>query len=547
VLKKIFLTADETNFLNPAAGFFIPGFIPSIPKDEVPLIVRYPIERFLFYRIPYKRDGEIFHCAYGLRKIEAILLNAGLDCKVYSPQVIEKFSDNAALFGVYCMDPLGIGPVTSTLQGIFGDRRYNIYGDPNYYEPPYTHLKFKKLIEKLKRFNLPILVGGPGASQFDMLPMAQEELGIDCVVVGDCELEGPEIFRKALAGKKLPKIIHCKPIPQNVEIPTIIKPVSWGLVEISRGCDRKCKFCEPSASKQFRWLPLSQIIKEIKINLRICSEICLMSEDVFRYGTESRQWVPDWGLINLIREIKKLPGLKSIALSHACLASALAAPDQIEALREELNLSKENYSAVQPGIETGSIRIVKEFMPYKAAPYDPEQWHDIILEGWKLLTKNYIYPAATLMIGLNDTEEDIQETISLMKKIMRYPGMFWPLFFSSLGTLKERHRFFVDWTQMSPSAHELYLLAIKYMLKQHEKMHQHLFGTSILGRSFNHFTATVGKTFIDRVESGKYSKGTKEIQTFGKLFLKNFVHHTSDNLKMTLKGYKTEFHGAVKA
>jgi hypothetical protein len=85
------------------------------------------------------------------------------------------------------------------------------------------------------------------------------------------------------------------------------------------------------------------------------------------------------------------------------------------------------------------------------------------------------------------------------------------------------------------------------MLKQHEKMHQHLFGTSILGRSFNHFTATVGKTFIDRVESGKYSKGTKEIQTFGKLFLKNFVHHTSDNLKMTLKGYKTEFHGAVKA
>jgi radical SAM superfamily enzyme YgiQ (UPF0313 family) len=542
--NKIFLTTDETNFLNPKAGFFIPGFIPSIPRNGIPRVARYTLERYLFYQIPHK-EGEIYHCSYGLRKIESILSNAGLNCKVYSPQVIENYADDAAVFGVYSMDPLGIGPVTATLQGLFGHRLYNIYGNTKYFEPPYTFLKFQELIKKLKCFNKPIIVGGPGSCQFDMLPNVIDELGIDCVVIGDGEVEAPKIFRKILNKEKLPKVIHCQKLPNEVKIPLVKKPVSWGLVEISRGCDRSCKFCDPTL-KRFRWMPVSHIIEEAKINLQIGSEICFMSEDVFRYGTNKRQWVPNWGLVNLVREIKKLPGLKSIALSHACLASALAAPEQIEALSEELNLSKENYSSVQPGIETGATHLIKKFMPFKAAPFDPEQWHDVVVDAWKLLTKNYIYPAATLMIGLNESEEEIQETISLMKRITKYPGMFWPLYFSSLGSLKERHRFFVDWSQMSPSTQELYILAIKYMLKQAEKMHPHIFGTSLLAKTFNHISAVIGRTFIDRIESDEYIKGKNELRKFFKFFVNNLIHYTSDHLKLTLKGYNTEFHGKIK-
>ena len=540
--KRIFLTTDETNFLNPKAGFFIPSFIPSIPRDEIPKIARCFLEKLLFYDIPHK-DGEVFHCIYGLRKIEAILLNAGLDCKVYSPQIINDYFEEASVFGVYSMDPLGIGPVTATLQGIFGHRRFNVLGDLDYYEPSYTHIMFKELIENLKQYNKPILVGGAGAFQFDLLPNAQEELGIDCVVIGDGELEGVDIFRRAVAGEKLPKVIHTKKIHYEANIPIIRNPVSWGLVEISRGCDRACRFCEPSL-KQFRWLPVSQIIEESKINIRAGTEICLLSEDVFRYGTESREWVPNWGLVNLIKEVKKLPGLKSISLSHACLASALAAPEQIEALRDELNLSINNYSGVQPGIETGAIHIIKEFMPYKTAPFDPEQWHDVVVDGWKLLTKNYLYPAATLMIGLETSEEDIQETISLMKRITKYPGMFWPLFFSSLGTLKEKHRYFVDWTQMSDSAQELYILAIKYMLSQSEKMHQHLFGTSFGAKLFNHFSSIIGRTIIDRLDGDGINKGQKAILKFAKTFVKNFVYYSAETIKT--RGYKSKFHGDIK-
>ena len=75
MLGNIFLTTDETNFLNPKAGFFIPGFIPSIPKNGFPKGIREIIDKFLFYKIPHK-NGEVFQCIYGLRKIEAIFLNA---------------------------------------------------------------------------------------------------------------------------------------------------------------------------------------------------------------------------------------------------------------------------------------------------------------------------------------------------------------------------------------------------------------------------------------------------------------------------------------
>lgn len=539
--KSIILTSDETNFLNPQMGFFIPGFIPSLPRNKIPKGIRYLLEKYMFYKIPHK-NGEVYQCIYGLRKIEAILLDAKFDCKIISPQVIEQYADDAAVFGVYSMDPLGIGPVTATLQGVFGDPRYNVLGNDQYYDPPYTHLKFKALIERLQKFNKPIIVGGSGASQFDSFPEAQNELGIDHLIIGDVEEEAAKIFNKLLKGEKLPKVIHCGHLPENIEIPTIKKPVSWGLVEISRGCDRHCKFCDPQM-KRFRWIPKNKIIQEAKVNLQMSSEISLMSEDVFRYGCRSRQWKPDWGLVDLVNDLKELPNLESISLSHACLSSALAAPEQIEALSEELNLSKDNYLAVQPGIETGAIHLIEEYMPYKAAPFDPEQWHDVVIDGWKLLSKNHIYPAATLMIGLEDNEEDIQETISMMKQIMKYPGMFWPLYFSSLGNLRDKHRFFVDWNEMKPGHQELFLLAIKYMLKQHEKMHPHLFGTSPIGKAINHFVSVIGRTVVNRVESDDYIKGKKDLQAFSKFFVKNLIKQTRELLSYGFKGYKSKFQG----
>lgn len=525
------LTADITNFSTEDIGFFIPSFFPGTPWEQIPFPIRLMLERIMFKKVP-NDNGVVRDCIYGLRKFEAILLNDGIDCAVYSPYIIEKYADDAKIFGISAMDPLGLGPVSVTSMGLFGNREFNITGDPEKFKAPLSMVKFTELIEKLKVFEKPIIVGGSGANQFELLPQEIDNIGIDCVFIGDAEVEGPQIFKKALQGEKLPKIYRAKNISKEVEIPTIVNPGSWGLVEISRGCDRHCRFCDPSI-RQFRWIPASNIIKEIKINQKITKLITLMSEDVFRYGCNQHDWIPNWGLVNLIKEIKKRLGVTFIGLSHACIASALAAPDQIEALREELNLTKEHYSSVQVGVETGSIRLVAKYMPLKGAPFEADEWPDRVLEGWKLLCKNYIYPAGTLLIGLDDSEEDIQTTIDLVKKLNNYPGMCWPLTFMPLGALRSRTRknFYVDWEVMSPKAQELFLLCINHMLDQSEKMHEHIFGTQFHRRVLNHIGAMFGKVIVKAIETKAYQKGKRDFLKIGKISLKEMVSYAANYIR----------------
>jgi len=543
-MTDVMLTSDKAAFPKADIGFFLPSFFPGAPWDQIPKVGQIFLEKIMFSRVPEK-DGIVRDAFYGLRKFEAVLLNAGIDCGVYSPYTIKKYAEDAKVFCISAMDPLALGPVSVTSMGLFGPLDYNLTGDPEKFKPPLSLMKFTELVNTLKSFEKPIIVGGSGANQFELLPQEIDNLGIDCVFVGDAEVEGPPLIKKALRGEKLPKLVKARQIPKEIEIPTIVNPVSWGLVEISRGCDRHCKFCDPSMRK-FRWISVENIKKEIKVNLRVTGNVTLMSEDVFRYGCEQHEWVPNWGLVNLVKEVKKLQGVKVVGLSHACLASALAAPDQIEALRDELNLSKHHYSSVQVGVETGSIRLVAKYMPFKGSPFEPDQWRETVLDGWKLLCRNYIYPAGTLMVGLDDNEEDVQATIDLVKKLNKYPGMCWPLTFMPLGALRSRTRkkFYTDWTVMSPKTQELFLLCINHMLDQDEKMHEHIFGTKFHRRIFNHLGAMFGHVIVKSIEENAYQKGHHDYMKMSKIALKEIVRYISKYLKT--RRYRSRFYDEIK-
>jgi len=542
-LTDVVITADKAAFPKPDIGFFLPSFFPGAPWKQIPKIGRIALEKIMFSKVATK-SGVVLESFYGIRKFEAILSNAGINCDVYSPYELD-IAENPKVFCVSAMDPLALGPVSVTSMGLFGNKEYNLTGDPEKFKPALSLIKFKELIEELKEYQKPIIVGGSGANQFELLPQEIDNLGIDCVFVGDAEIEGPELIRKALRGEKLPKLVKAKNIPRETKIPTIINPVSFGLVEISRGCDRHCRFCDP-AIRQFRWIPTENIKKEIKVNLRLSKHITLMSEDVFRYGTKQHEWVPNWGLVNLVKEVKTIPGVKTVGLSHACLASALSAPEQIEALREELDLSKTHYSSVQAGVETGSVRLVAKYMPFKGAPFEADQWPDIVLDGWKLLCKNYIYPAGTLMVGLDDTDEDIQATIDLVKKLNRYPGMCWPLTFMPLGSLRSQQRanFYTDWTVMSPKVHELFFLCFDHMLDQSEKMDEHIFGTQFHRRILNHLGAILARVIVRSIEQEAYQKGTRNYLKMGRVALKELVGYVSDYIRK--RGEKSRFYEEIK-
>ena len=161
----------------------------------------------------------------------------------------------------------------------------------------------------------------------------------------------------AIEGKKLPRIIHAE---QPSRIPLIKKPAYWGFVEISRGCDRMCQFCDPTM-RAFRWMPIDHIVKEAKVNLRTQSSITLHSEDVFRYGCKLGEWKPNHKLIELFKAVREV-GAKGIVITHGSLTSAYSSPQIVEEMARFIKNDPEDYSGVQVGLETGSPRLIAKYM-----------------------------------------------------------------------------------------------------------------------------------------------------------------------------------------
>ena len=460
------------------------------------------MEKLLFNEIETCDGFEVVRAPLGLRRIESVLFNNGIDTKVISPQMIDKLFDEVEVFGVSSMDPLGLGPVSATIRGILNNS--NI---PFLENKPYTSLKFEELINKIRIYERPIILGGSGACQFEIMPEKQEEFGIDCVVIGDGEQEVGKIFSKLLEGKKLPKIIKTERITEfETHILPIKKPTYYGIIEISRGCDRHCKFCDPSMRK-FHWFSKDQILLEAKRN-SIANQglVRLLSEDCLRYGNKLHDWIPRGGLVDLIESVKKIKTVKKIGLSHGCLASALANEVQIERIEEELNLSKNNFTSLQVGIETGSINKVIKYMPLKAAPFEPDDWRDIVIDGWKLLCKHHIYPAGTIILGMDDTEDDLKDTLNLVKRVARMPGMFFPLFFMSLGQLRNKKSSYRNsWWNMPKLMKEIYLICLNQLMRQTEHIDGLVFGNDLSHRIMNQliiiFVRGVYNTMEDYVKT----------------------------------------------
>lgn len=530
---QVCLTADETNILSSKIGFFIPGFIPSVPRRQIPLPLRYPVEKFLFKKMDTKPQYNVVQAPLGLRRVEDALLNHGISCKVISPQKIGKLSEEVDVFGVSSMDPLGLGPVSATFRGLLNF-------DKNFEEnKPFTELKFLELIKKIKQYEKPIVVGGSGAGQFELMPEKQASLGIDYVITGEAELIAPVVFKRIINQKHVPKIIRARRL-QNPEsqVPLLSKPTYQGIIEISRGCDRHCKFCDP-AIRKFHWFSKNRIVIEAKRTaLENNGYIRLLGEDILRYGNKIHDWIPCGKLIELIRDIKKIKTVSKIGLSHACLSSALANPKQIEMLREELDLSPDNFASLQVGIETGSVQKIKEYMPLKAAPFKPDDWHEVVLDGWKLLCKNYIYPAGTIIIGLDDSEEDLEDTIHLIQKVSRYPGMFFPLFFMSLGRLKNKKiSYRTNWFSMPNKMRELYLISLKQLLRQTEHIDGLLFGREIHHRILNQILIVYFQGICEILEDQIKTNEIRNLTSSVKVEFRKTLYYLRDKIQSSIQSY----------
>ena len=131
-------------------------------------------------------------------------------------------------------------------------------------------------------------------------------------------------------------------------------------------------------------------------------------------------------------------GVDYLQVAHASLAPAVYDPSLVEEIAPILveksmwECRGSRCACVEVGIETGSPRLMRQYMRGKMLPYKPEQWQDVVIRSVGLLNDNDINPLATLILGLpGEKEDDVLATIDLIEKLEGSKLFYVPLLFTS--------------------------------------------------------------------------------------------------------------------
>lgn len=441
--KLIVLTAPLTEIIDHA-GFFIQMGMASMPIWMERVINRkYPRWR----EVERHEDGSARSMPAGARLLEQSLLRSFSheDMIACYPDDVHKFiGPKTRVVAVSTHNPLGATFAAGVYTSMFGTSKHTINSH-------YSRQLFLALKQSPWRNHFKVLVGGSGAWQISETG-SHVELGIDCIVLGRSESpETLDLFRKAIKGEDLPKEVSV-PHPKNRDgIMQTAKRTTFGVVEMTTGCGRRCRFCLPDLSPQMD-LPKEHIRAGVLANVRNGNrQISLATEDMFIWG-QVRTGTPFCfpnreALLDLYGMVVNTPGVEQIILSHSTMAPAVVDPVLIERLSDILldksaihlpgisTHPKKKILSPLIGLETGSAAMAKKIMPGKSAPFPIEEWPSVFIQGLTVMNRNNWFPVVTLMLGSPEsTDEDIKATIDLVYEVERrklfaffVPSIFTPL------------------------------------------------------------------------------------------------------------------------
>ena len=150
--KKVVLTASATEMSDFFNNPFI-AFVGGFGKGPIPLSY---VRKTLYPHCGRRADGQSCYAPYGLRKIEAILLEGGFspeDIAVVHPDDLHLFiGSDTKVVGISSMDPTGMGYVSKTYSSIVGGGE------------PMNSIEFRKLVmhPSIKKYKPKIIVGDLG-------------------------------------------------------------------------------------------------------------------------------------------------------------------------------------------------------------------------------------------------------------------------------------------------------------------------------------------------------------------------------------------------
>ena len=473
----IVITAPLTETIDHA-GFFIQMSMASIPMWLEGILNRkYPQWR----QLEYEDDGSARYMPAGVRVLEASLLRRfpSTDIICCYPDALNRFiGPRTRLVAVSTHNPLGVTFAAGVYTSIFGSTREPINAH-------YARQLFSTIKSNQWRSTFQVMVGGSGGWQITQTN-AFEELGVDCVVEGRSESEQTlELVAMALRGETLPRRADVQHPKTRDAILFPEKRTTFGVVEMTTGCGRRCQFCVPDLNPQID-LPKDRILGAVRGNVRHGNkQISLATEDMFIWGqvhTNTPFFFPNReALLDLYSEVVNTPGVEHHVLSHATIAPAVVDPILIRELSARLidkspihlpYLSRHpKHKALVPliGLETGSVRLAKKIMPSKGMPFPIEEWPSVIVHGLEILNANNWFPAMTLIVGSpGETEDDVRATLDLIYEVERrglfaffIPSIFTPLHDTRMATLKG----VTETRQLSPLQWQLMMKCWKMNLR----------------------------------------------------------------------------------
>ena len=475
--RRIVLTAPLTEIIDHA-GYFIQMSMASLPIWlEGILNKKYPRWR----ELEDEDDGSARYMPAGLRVLESSLLRRYTpnDVVCCSPANLNKFvGPNTRVVAVSTHNPLGVTFAAGVYTSIFGSSKQPINSH-------YSRALFAAIKGNPHRPNFRVIVGGSGGWQIDQTD-SYEELGVDCVVDGRAESDQTlALFERALNGEQLPRRVdvHHPNTREAILFPD--KRTTFGVVEMTTGCGRRCQFCLPDLNPQLD-LPKDKIMSAVRANVRGGNrQISLATEDMFIWGqvhTDTPFYFPNReALLDLYTDVVDTPGVEQHVLSHATIAPAVVDPVLIKELSARLldkspihlpRLSTHpQHKALVPliGLETGSVRMARQIMPSKGVPFPIEEWPSVVVRGLEVLNANNWFPAMTLIVGNpGETDEDTAATLDLVCEVERLGlfAFFIPSIFTPLhDTRMESQRGITETRDLTPLQWQLIMKCWKMNLR----------------------------------------------------------------------------------
>ena len=268
----VILVADRT--LSANYRILFEGMFATMQTTHLPEVF---MRRFLAPRVSTDRAGRAHVAPLGLRRVESALLKyTALRSEELACTTPERLADLMGpwvkLVAFSSSDPLGTGMSNSTTASFWSGELYTKY---------WTRQTLEQLTAFKRKYGFKIVVGGAGAWQWLSHRDKRPDVDIDVVFQGYFELSGGELFSNLLNGRSCDAVVIESDTGAG-RIQPIQGPSLLGIIELSRGCGRGCKFCAMTRQKMVH-LDEETILADLQTNVAGgLRAVVSGSEDLFR-------------------------------------------------------------------------------------------------------------------------------------------------------------------------------------------------------------------------------------------------------------------------